>query len=123
MDFLDLVDERVVVYDGATGTYLQGVDLGPDDFGGPDLEGCNENLVLTRPDVIEGFHDAYLAVGADVVETNTFGAFAVPLAEYDLVDKTHEINLAAARIAKEVASGHATADAPRFVAGSMYSRL
>ena len=119
MDLLDLVDERVVVYDGATGTYLQGVDLGPEDFGGNDLDGCNEILSLTRPDVIEGFHDAYLSVGADVVETNTFGAFAVPLAEYDLVDKTHEINVASARIAKEVAAGYSTPDSPRFVAGSI----
>ena len=101
--FLDLVNERVVIYDGAGGTYLQGQDLTADDFGGPALEGCNEMLVLTRPDVIAGMHAAYFEVGADVVETNTFGAFSVPLAEYDLQDRTHEINVAAARIAREVA--------------------
>jgi 5-methyltetrahydrofolate--homocysteine methyltransferase len=117
--FLDLVNERVVVYDGATGTFLQQLDLTADDFGGPDLEGCNENLVLTRPDAIRQFHAAYLGVGCDVVETDTFGAFAIPLAEYDLQDKTHEINVAAARLAKEVAADFSTPDRPRFVAGSI----
>jgi 5-methyltetrahydrofolate--homocysteine methyltransferase len=117
--FLDLVNERVVVYDGATGTFLQQLDLTADDFGGPDLEGCNENLVLTRPDAIRQFHSAYLDVGCDVVETNTFGAFAIPLAEYDLDDKTHEINVAAARLAKEVAADFSTPDRTRFVAGSV----
>src|SRR5215218_6112407 len=117
--FLDLVNERVVVYDGATGTFLQGLDLTADDFGGPELEGCNENLVLTRPDAIRQFHAAYLDVGCDVVETNTFGAFAIPLAEYDLADKTHEINVAAARLAKEVAADFSTPDRTRFVAGSV----
>jgi 5-methyltetrahydrofolate--homocysteine methyltransferase len=117
--FLDLVNERVVVYDGATGTFLQQLDLTADDFGGPDLEGCNENLVLTRPDAIRQFHAAYLGVGCDVVETDTFGAFAIPLAEYGLQDKTHEINVAAARLAKEVAADFSTPDRPRFVAGSI----
>ena len=71
--FLDLVDERVVVYDGAFGTYMQEQGLTADDFGGPDLEGCNEILVLTRPDVVAGMHEAFFAVGVDVVETATFG--------------------------------------------------
>ncbi|MDQ6696365.1 MAG: methionine synthase [Actinomycetota bacterium] len=104
--FLDLVDERVVVYDGAFGTYMQEQGLTADDFGGPDLEGCNELLVLTRPDLVAGMHDAFFSVGVDVVETATFGAFAVPLNEYGVADKTHEINLSAARIAREVASGY-----------------
>jgi 5-methyltetrahydrofolate--homocysteine methyltransferase len=104
--YLDLVAERVVVYDGAFGTYVQTLGLGADDFGGPDLEGCNELLALTRPDVIAGMHDAFLRVGADVIETATFGAFAIPLAEYGIADRAHEINLAAARIAREVADGH-----------------
>ena len=104
--FLDAVAERVVFYDGAFGTYIQSLDLDADDFGGPDLEGCNEHLVLTRPDVIAGMHDAFLAVGVDVVETATFGAFATVLAEYDIAAKAYEINRRAAEIAREVAAGH-----------------
>ena len=118
-EFLDLVNERVVIYDGATGTFLQGLDLTADDFGGPELEGCNEFLVVTRPDAIRAFHAAYLEVGCDVVETNTFGAFAIPLAEYDLADRTHELNVTAARLAREVVADFATPDHPRFVAGSV----
>ena len=118
-EFLDLVNERVVTYDGATGTFLQGLDLTADDFGGPELEGCNEFLVVTRPDAIRQFHAAYLDVGCDVVETNTFGAFAIPLGEYDLADRTHELNVTAARLAKEVAADFSTPDHPRFVAGSV----
>ena len=82
--YLDAVDERVVVFDGAFGTYIQALDLGPDDFGGLALEGCNEMLCLTRPDVIAGMHEAFFAVGVDVVETASFGAFATVLAEYDV---------------------------------------
>ena len=117
--FLDLVNERVVIYDGATGTFLQTLDLSADDFGGPELEGCNEYLAITRPDVVASFHDAFLSVGVDVIETDTFGGLPVTLGEYGLADRAHEINLAAARIAREVADGHSTADRPRFVAGSM----
>src|SRR4051794_15422553 len=113
--FLEAARERVVIYDGAFGTYMQGKDLGPDDFGGPALEGCNEMLVLTRPDVVAEMHDAFFAVGCDIVETATFGAFAIPLAEYGIADKTHEINVAAARIAREVAAGYPG----RWVSGSI----
>ncbi|HUP84205.1 MAG TPA: methionine synthase [Acidimicrobiales bacterium] len=113
--FLEAARERVVVYDGAFGTYMQGKDLGADDFGGAALEGCNEMLVLTRPDLVAEMHDAFFAVGVDVVETATFGAFAVPLNEYGLGDRAHEINVAAARIAREVASGYPG----RWVSGSM----
>jgi 5-methyltetrahydrofolate--homocysteine methyltransferase len=119
MEFLDVVRQRVVVYDGAFGTYMQTQGLTADDFGGPALDGCNEMLVLTRPDLIAQLHDDFFKVGVDVVETATFGAFAIPLAEYDIADKTYEINEAAARIAREVATGHSTADHPRFVAGSV----
>jgi 5-methyltetrahydrofolate--homocysteine methyltransferase len=112
--YLDAVRERVVVFDGATGTNIQLRHLGPDDFGGPELEGCNEILAVTRPDVVADVHRSFLDVGVDVVETDTFGAFAVPLAEYGLADRAHELNVAAARIAREVASGY---DA--WVAGSM----
>src|SRR3954454_16608928 len=94
---------------------MQGKDLGPDDFGGAALEGCNERLVLTRPDLVAEMHDAFFAVGCDVVETATFGAFAVPLNEYGLADKAYEINVEAARIAKQVASGYPG----RWVSGSI----
>ena len=89
--YLDVIHERVVVFDGATGTWFQTQHLGPDDFGGADLEGCNEYLGVTRPDVVEAMHAAYFEAGADVVETNTFGGFAVPLGEYGLADRSYEI--------------------------------
>src|SRR3546814_10923576 len=84
-----------------------------------DLEGCNESLAVTRPDGIAGLHEGYFAVGCDVTETATFGAFATPLAEYGLADRAHELNVAAARIAREVAAGFAADGSPRFVAGSI----
>ena len=117
--YLDLLDERVVVFDGATGTYLQGLELTADDFGGPELEGCNEHLVLTRPDVVKGFHAAFFDVGVDVVETDTFGGLPVTLGEYGLAEKTYEINHAGAALAREVADDYATDGRPRFVAGSV----
>src|SRR5207237_928022 len=82
---------------------------------GEQLRGCSEMLVLTRPDLVAEMHDAFFAVGCDIVETATFGAFAVPLAEYGIADRTHEINVAAARIAREVAAGHPG----RWVSGSI----
>ncbi|HEX4776020.1 MAG TPA: homocysteine S-methyltransferase family protein, partial [Acidimicrobiia bacterium] len=118
-DFLAALDERVVILDGAFGTYVQGEDLGPDDFGGASLEGCNEHLVLTRPDVIREMHAEFLGAGCDAVETATFGAFPLVLAEYGIADKTREINEAAARIAREVAADVATPERPRWVVGSV----
>ncbi len=94
-----LLQERILVLDGGMGTMLQEAQLSADDFGGPELEGCNEHLVLTRPEVIQGIHEAYFDAGADIVETDTFGATAIVLAEYGLQDKVHEINVAAARVA------------------------
>ena len=111
--------ERVLIYDGAFGTYVQEQPLSEDDFGGPDLEGCNELLCLTRPELIAGMHDLYLGLGVDAVETATFGAFAVPLAEYGIADQAYEINLAAARIAREAAHGYTADGRPRWVAGSV----
>jgi 5-methyltetrahydrofolate--homocysteine methyltransferase len=87
--YLDAVERGTVVFDGATGTWLQTQDLTAEDFGGPDLEGCNEVLNLTRPDVVAALHRAYLDVGAHVVETNTFGCFAGPLSEYGLEDRVY----------------------------------
>ncbi len=81
-DFLAALRERVLVFDGATGTNLQAVALDADDFGGPALEGCMEILNVTRPDVVADFHRSFLEVGCDAVETNTFGAFPIVLGEY-----------------------------------------
>jgi len=118
-EFLDLVAERVVVFDGATGTWMQAQDLDADDYGGPALEGCTDILGVTRPDVVASMHAAYFEAGADVAETNTFGAFSVPLAEYDVAERSHEIALANARIARSVADDFSTPDRRRFVAGSL----
>ncbi|HEV3315468.1 MAG TPA: methionine synthase [Candidatus Angelobacter sp.] len=115
--FLETVRERVVVYDGAMGTQIQERQPSPDDFWGK--EGCNELLVLSRPDIIKDIHATYYKAGADVVETNTFGGASIVLAEYDLQAKVHEINKRAAQIAREVASDFSTPDRPRFVAGSI----
>ena len=100
----ELLAERILVLDGATGTWMQGQDLTAEDFGGPELEGCNENLVLTRPDVVRRMHEEYFAAGADMVETNTFGGTPLVLAEYGLADKALEINRRAAEIAREAAA-------------------
>src|SRR5436305_12426042 len=116
-DFLKAVAERVVIYDGAMGTSIQKHNLSVDDYWGK--EGCSEILVLSKPDVIRGIHASYLEVGADVAETNTFGATSIVLGEYDLQDKVHEINLRAAQIAREVAADFSTSDKPRCVAGSI----
>jgi 5-methyltetrahydrofolate--homocysteine methyltransferase len=116
-DLLRALGERVVVADGAMGTMLQAAALTPDDFAG--LDGCNEILNVTRPDVVRGIHDAYLAVGCDAVETNTFGANLANLAEYGIADRIGELAEAAARLAREVADGWSTPDRPRFVIGSV----
>jgi 5-methyltetrahydrofolate--homocysteine methyltransferase len=116
-DFLQSVRERVMIYDGAMGTNIQFRNPSVDDFWGK--EGCNELLVLSRPDIIKDIHGAFFGVGCDVVETNTFGATRVVLAEYELQEKTAELNIAAAKIAREVAQQFSTKDRPRFVAGSM----
>ena len=108
-----------MVFDGATGTNLQLCDLGPDDFGGPALEGCNEILVRTRPEVIRQLHASFLEVGVDCIETDSFGSSSVVLAEYDLAGEAYALNVEAAVLAREMADSYATADRPRWVAGSM----
>ena len=109
----------VLVFDGATGTSLQQLDLSAADFGGEALEGCNENLVITRPDAVQAVHRQFLDAGCDVIETDTFGAASVVLAEYGLEDHAFALNKRAAALAREMADQYSTPDKPRFVAGSM----
>jgi len=111
--------DRVLVFDGAMGTMIQARDLSAEDFGGAHLEGCNESLNLTRPDVIKEIHEAYLDAGADCISTNTFGCAPYVLAEYGLADQCHDIVLAAARLARAAADSRSTAERPRFVLGAM----
>ncbi len=117
--FLDLLKEKIIVFDGAMGTYLQSLDLSIDEWGGPAFENCSENLLYTRPDAIESVHKAFLDVGCDVIETNSFGGSEVVLTEFGIADKTYDVNLRAAQLAKRIASDYSTYDKPRFVAGSI----
>ncbi|WP_285487954.1 methionine synthase [Amycolatopsis taiwanensis] len=114
---LDALSSRVVVADGAMGTALQAHDLSLDDFSG--LEGCNEILNVTRPDVVRGIHRGYLEAGADAVETNTFGANLANLGEYGIAEKIFELSEAGARLARETADEFASPGSPRFVLGSV----
>lgn len=111
--------KKIMILDGAMGTMIQQENLTADDFGSDDLDGCNEILCVTRPDVIRKIHEAYFAAGADMIETNTFGTTSVVLAEYDLQDRHRELNLAAAKIAIEAASKYSTPEWPRYVIGAM----
>ncbi|USG63755.1 methionine synthase [Brevibacillus ruminantium] len=118
-NFREQLYRKILILDGAMGTMLQQAELTPEDFGGDEYDGCNELLNLTRPDVIRSIHEKYLEAGADIVETNTFGATSVVLAEYDVADKDLEINIAAARLAREAVDAFSTPEWPRFVAGAM----
>src|SRR5579883_1664951 len=115
----DILDQRVLVLDGAMDTMLQQRHLTAADFGGPALEGCNEYLVRTRPDVVLEIHRAYFAAGADMVETDTFGGTPLVLAEYGLADQAQALNAEAARLARQAAAEFTTSSRPRFVAGSI----
>src|SRR5512141_1595515 len=116
-DFLQTVQERVVIYDGAMGTNIQKRNPTLDDYWGK--ENCSEVLVLSRPDIIRDIHADFLRVGCDVVETDTFGATRIVLAEYGLEADVAKINIAAAKLAREVADSFSTPDRPRYVAGSI----
>jgi 5-methyltetrahydrofolate--homocysteine methyltransferase len=118
-NFLDTLKERIVVFDGAMGTNLQVQNLTLEDFGGLRFEGCNENLLVTRPDAVENVHVAFLDAGCDVIETNSFNGTPVDFAEYDIGDKAYDMNVLAASLAKRVAADYSTKDKPRWVAGSM----
>ena len=114
-----LLQERILVVDGAMGTLIQGLGLTADDFGGPEYEGCNEYLVITQPGVIRDIHRGYLEAGADIIETDSFGSTPLVLGEYGLADRAREISRAGAEVAREAADSLWTSDRPRFVAGSM----
>ncbi|MFA5168313.1 MAG: methionine synthase [Candidatus Omnitrophota bacterium] len=115
--FLKKLNEKVFVFDGALGTNLQTLNLTSQDFGGKD--GCNEYLVVTKPDAIQSVHESFLKVGCDVIETNTFGSNRIVLAEYGLEDRVVELNEKAARLARELVQKYSTPDHPRFVMGSV----
>ncbi len=135
---LEALAERVLVYDGAMGTQIQGAGFSNEDFtlrpearysakvraaaervGDKPLDGCNELLVLTRPETVERIHGAYLEAGADLIETNTFGATSIVLAEYGIAEMAYELNVKAAQLAKRVAGDYSTKNRQRWVAGSM----
>jgi 5-methyltetrahydrofolate--homocysteine methyltransferase len=115
----ELLRERILILDGAMGTMLQQQNLTAADFGGAQLEGCNENLVLTRPDVLLSIHRKYLEAGADIIETNSFGSTSIVLREYGLADRARELNRRAAELARQSVNEFSKAAKPRFVAGSM----
>ncbi|MGB4595750.1 MAG: methionine synthase [Anaerolineaceae bacterium] len=117
--FLEALQKRVLIFDGAMGTSLQGFNLTEKQFGGKELVGCNDALVLFAPEVVERVHRSFLEVGADVIETDTFRGNRLTLADYHLQDRTIELNLAAANLARKVADEYNTPEQPRFVAGSM----
>ena len=117
--FLDALEERVLIYDGANGTMLQNMHLTPEQFGGEQYNGCYDYLAISYPQAVREIHSAYFEVGVDVVETNTFRSNPITLAEYGLGDQTFEINQSAAQIAREVADSFSTPEQPRFVAGSI----
>ncbi|MBO8241950.1 methionine synthase [Prochlorococcus marinus XMU1410] len=117
--YLNRDEKPLIIFDGGTGTSFQNLNLTADDFGGKELEGCNENLVLSSPEVVEKVHNSFLEAGCHVIETNTFGASSIVLDEYDIADKAYEINKNAAFIAKKAADKYSSVDKPRFVAGSI----
>src|SRR5579864_4499782 len=114
-----LLEERLLVLDGAMGTMLQQRNLTAADFGGPSLEGCNENLVRTRPDVVLDIHRKYLEAGSDVIETDSFNGTKSDLIDYGIADQSYELMFKAAQLARQAADDFATPAKPRFVAGAM----
>ena len=117
--YLAALERGVLIFDGAMGTNIQRHQLTAEDFGGKALEGCNDHLVLTRPDVIQDIHESFLAVGCDVVETCTFQSTPRRLAEWGLLEQTRTINVGAAQIARAACDRYTTPGRPRFVAASI----
>ena len=118
-NYLNRDDKPILIFDGGTGTSFQNLNLSSHDFGGDDLEGCNENLVLSSPNTVEQVHNSFLEAGCHVIETNTFGASSIVLDEYSISNKAYEINKKAAQIAKKCANLFSSINTPRFVAGSI----
>ena len=118
-NYLNRDDKPIIIFDGGTGTSFQNLNLSSHDFGGDELEGCNENLVLSSPNTVEKVHNSFLEAGCHVIETNTFGASSIVLDEYSISDKAYEINKKAAQIAKKCANLFSSINTPRFVAGSI----
>ena len=118
-NYLNRDDKPIIIFDGGTGTSFQNLNLSSHDFGGDDLEGCNENLVLSSPNTVEQVHNSFLEAGCHVIETNTFGASSIVLDEYSISNKAYEINKKAAQIAKKCANLYSSINTPRFVAGSI----
>lgn len=119
LDRLHSPERPVIVFDGGMGTNLQTQNLTAEDFGGKDYEGCNEYLIYTKPEAVANVHRGFLEAGADVIETDTFGATSIVLAEYDLADKAYDLNKTAAELAKRLTAEYSTPEKPRFVAGSI----
>lgn len=117
--FIDLLKERILVFDGATGTSLQAQNLTADDFGGEQYNGCNEYLVVSKPPAVEKVHADFLEAGCDVIETDTLGGTRIVLAEYGVQDRAYELNRRAAEIARRIAGDYSTHEHVRFVAGSI----
>ena len=117
--FLDALSQRVLIYDGAMGTNIQQYQLTAEDYGGQATEGCNEYLVLTKPSVIEEIHEGFLAVGCDIIESDSFTASRLKLDEYGIGHLTREVNFTAAQLARRLANKYSTPEQPRFVAGSV----
>ena len=118
-NYLNRDDKPIIIFDGGTGTSFQNLNLSAHDFGGDDLEGCNENLVLSSPNTVEQVHNSFLEAGCHVIETNTFGASSIVLDEYSISNKAYEINKKAAQIAQKCANLFSSINTPRFVAGSI----
>ncbi len=118
-NYLNRDDKPIIIFDGGTGTSFQNLNLSSHDFGGDELEGCNENLVLSSPNTVEQVHNSFLEAGCHVIETNTFGASSIVLDEYSISNKAYEINKKAAQIAKKSANLYSSINTPRFVAGSI----
>src|SRR5918911_5391185 len=118
-DLLEILKERVVVFDGAMGTNLQVQNLSVDDYGGAQFEGCPEYLLVSRPEAVERVHAGFLEVGCDVIETDSFGGIPYVLDEYGIGHMAYDLNVKAAQLARRIASDFSTKDRPRWVAGSM----
>lgn len=119
MDFLKLLKEKIILFDGATGTNLQTFNLTAEDFGGKEFEGCNEYLCMINPEIVKKLHYSFLDAGADVIETNSFGSSFITLSEYGIPELDYELSYLAAKIAKECANEFSNKIKPRFVAGSV----